>query len=153
MCRAVQESGADFAIVHARTTGQGYRDSADWETIRIIRENIDIPVMGNGDIASSRQGENMVKQGYCDGFMIARAAMSNPPVFCNRKADSFGDRISLLEEYVSIHRRYRGEPEQKDVRMKAIHFMAGVKKAASIREKTMKSKSVEGVFDILEKTE
>ncbi len=145
LCNRIEAAGADFIVIHGRTPKQGYCGEADWEFIKSVKNQVGIKVVGNGDITSSAQGERYVKEGYCDSFMVGRAAMSNPMLFSGRKPEDLEQRLSLLGEYISIHRRYRGEPLLKDVRMRGVKFISGVSGAARIRKKIWDCRSVEEI--------
>lgn len=73
-----EDSGASFITVHGRTRAQGYSGTADWEIIREVKENVKIPVIGNGDIVSVQSAQDMLNQTNVDGVMVARGALGNP---------------------------------------------------------------------------
>lgn len=67
--------------VHARARDQNWQESANWNAIREIKEAVQIPVIGNGDVTSKKDVQIMIKQTGCDGVMIGRAAIGNPWIF------------------------------------------------------------------------
>lgn len=79
--RIAQENGADYIIVHTRTREDRYSVDADWNWLSKIKENIDVPVIGNGSIFSAQDAYNMIKETGCDGVMVARGALGNPFLF------------------------------------------------------------------------
>ena len=81
MARVAQESGASAVAVHGRTREQYYSGKADWDIIRQVKEAVDIPVIGNGDLLTAEDVIAMKEQTGCDGFMIARGAQGNPWIF------------------------------------------------------------------------
>ena len=81
MARVAQESGASAVAVHGRTREQFYSGKADWDIIRQVKEAVDIPVIGNGDLLTAEDVIAMKEQTGCDGFMIARGAQGNPWIF------------------------------------------------------------------------
>ncbi len=139
--RVAERAGADFAIIHGRTPSQGYAGKADWETIRKVREGAGIPIVGNGDIQSIERGRELVRDGFCDSFMVGRAAMANPMLFCGAEPDGIEGRMSLLGEYASLHRRHLGEPDLKTLRARALWFVKGVSGACSIRAGIARARS------------
>ena len=147
LCREIEAAGADSVILHGRTPGQAYRGKADWEAIRKVKESISIPLVGNGDIAAASEGRKYVEEGYCDDFMVGRAAMSNPMLFSDRKAESEREKAGLLDEYVEIHRRY-SEPSVNDVRAKAMHLLSGVRNAAMLRNMLGRAKTVDEIISL-----
>lgn len=73
-----EESGADFITIHGRTKTQGYSGVADWDIIGKVKENVHIPVIGNGDINSVKTASKMFEQTRVDAVMVGRAALGNP---------------------------------------------------------------------------
>lgn len=81
MAKVAQESGAAAVAVHGRTREQYYSGKADWEIIRQVKEAVDIPVIGNGDIVDGKSAKAMMEETGCDGVMVGRAARGNPWIF------------------------------------------------------------------------
>ena len=94
-----QDSGASYITVHGRTRSQGYSGVADWNIIEQVKHAVKIPVIGNGDISSPQQAEEMINKTGVDGVMIGRAALGNPWLL--------GQTFDYME--------HRKEPEQTDV--------------------------------------
>ena len=82
----MQEAGASAIAVHGRTREQYYSGKADWSAIRRIKEAVDIPVAGNGDIFSAQDALRMLDETGCDAVMIARGALGNPWIFAECEA-------------------------------------------------------------------
>ncbi|MFH1862186.1 MAG: tRNA dihydrouridine synthase DusB [bacterium] len=79
--RIAEAEGAAAVTVHARTTAQGFRGQADWEVIAQIKERLNIPVIGNGDVFRASEMLRMFRETGCDGVMIGRGALGNPWIF------------------------------------------------------------------------
>lgn len=76
-----QEAGASALVVHGRTWAQGFTGSADREIIAQVKDSVNIPVIGNGDILDYHDGISMMSETGCDGVMVGRGALGNPWVF------------------------------------------------------------------------
>ena len=81
IAKIAENSGAAAITVHARTREQYYSGKADREIIRLVKEAVTIPVIGNGDLLTPEDVIAMKEQTGCDGFMIARGAQGNPWIF------------------------------------------------------------------------
>lgn len=77
----VESCGADGITVHPRFVTQGLTGKADWRIIRKVKENTNIPVIGNGDVFAPSLAFGMKKRTGCDGVMIGRGAVGNPWIF------------------------------------------------------------------------
>lgn len=76
--KAIEEAGASAVAIHGRTKEQMYSGRADWDVIGKVKNNVGIPVIGNGDIFSPHDAKRMIDQTGVDGIMIGRAALGNP---------------------------------------------------------------------------
>lgn len=81
LAKAAEESGAAAVAVHGRTREQYYSGKADWDVIASVKQAVNIPVIGNGDIVTPQDAQAMLEQTGCDGIMIGRAARGNPWIF------------------------------------------------------------------------
>ena len=77
----LEESGADWITLHPRIQSQHRRGQANWEYIGLVRQAVQIPVIGNGDIQEAPDILRMLRQTGCDGVMVARAATARPWIF------------------------------------------------------------------------
>ena len=76
--KIAEDLGAVAVTIHPRTRQQFFEGKADWSVISKVKEAVNIPVVGNGDIASPEEAQRMLDETGCDAVMIARAALGNP---------------------------------------------------------------------------
>lgn len=79
--RGVADAGADMIIIHPRTRSQMFAGKSDWSLIKRLKSQIDIPVIGNGDVISAEDANRMMSETNCDGVMIGRGAVGKPWIF------------------------------------------------------------------------
>lgn len=116
---AAQQGGAAAVAVHGRTREQYYSGKADWSIIAKVKDAVNIPVIGNGDVVDGPSAKALFEETGCDGIMIARAAQGNPWIFREvisyLKGEGAPDRPSPQEVYDTVMRHadlqleYKGE--------------------------------------------
>ncbi len=149
IAKICEKGGASAIIIHPRTVKQGYSGKADWSIIKKIKENVKIPVIGNGDVTNGEDAERMFKETNCDYIMIGRGAIGNPFIFKEineflktekvikqskeEKIKDFFEHIKLTEKYdiFSI----------KDAKQKAMEFTKGMNRSSKLRHKLDRVKS------------
>lgn len=78
VAKICQKAGASAICVHPRTRSQGYSGKSNWEIIKEVKNNVTIPVIGNGDIKSYSDAKRMLEETGCDAIMIGRGVLGNP---------------------------------------------------------------------------
>ena len=101
VARIIQDNGGAMVAVHGRTRKQAYRGVANWEPIAEIKNLLQIPVIGNGDVNSVADINTIKTQTGCDAVMIGRAAVSNPWIF--QRLDRERVPSSLVYETILSH--------------------------------------------------
>ena len=76
--KAAERAGAAAISLHGRTRVQMYEGHADWDIIRQVKEAVNIPVIGNGDVTSPELAQKMLDETGVDAVMIGREALGNP---------------------------------------------------------------------------
>lgn len=79
--KMIEKAGASAICIHGRTRSQMYQGKADWSYIKAVKEAVNIPVIGNGDITSIYEAKRMLDETGCDAIAIARGALGNPFIF------------------------------------------------------------------------
>lgn len=134
-----EQAGAAAVTVHARTWAQAFGGQADWRVIREVKEEVKIPVIGNGDILSFEDGQQMLAETGCDGVMIGRGALGNPWVFSpsGRPATLTG-RLKVILRYIFLVKQH-AETDKMLFRVKnhCGRFLSGLPGASQIRNEIM----------------
>ena len=86
----LQDAGAEFITVHGRTVEQKYFEKSDWHAIKRVVENLDIPVLANGDVKNENDAIELLENTGAEGVMIGRATRGRP--------DLPGTAYSLLKD-------------------------------------------------------
>ena len=79
--KVLEEAGAKCITIHGRTREQMYSGTANWDIIKQVKEAVDIPVVGNGDVNSFESALRLFQETNCDAIMIGRGAQGNPFIF------------------------------------------------------------------------
>ncbi len=108
VARVAEDAGADAITIHPRTAKQGFSGSADWPLIAKVKQAVNIPVIGNGDVTSPEDVGKMRKLTQCDGVMIGRGAMGNPWIFKQARQLTKGQPLSspTPQERLDVVRRH-----------------------------------------------
>jgi nifR3 family TIM-barrel protein len=93
VARRCRDAGAQAIILHPRTRSQGFEGRADWDLLRRIRDELDIPVIGSGDIASAADASRMKAETGVVYVMVGRAAMGYPWIFREIAAELAGGEL------------------------------------------------------------
>lgn len=110
VCHAIEENGGALIAVHARTRSQGYRIPAEWGAIAEIKQAVNLPVLGNGDVDTVADIANMLNQTGCDGIMIGRGAIGHPWIFqrIDRGEVPQDEVMRMIDEHLGSMMNYYG---------------------------------------------
>jgi len=111
--KIIEENGADMITVHARYQKQGFGGTADWNAIKEIKEKVNIPVVGNGDVFDEISAKKLLDETKCDYIMVGRAALGNPFIFSRinhylktGKMLKQKSKTELFSEYLMLAKKY-----------------------------------------------
>lgn len=116
--RALEDLGATWITLHARTASMGYAGSADWQEIALLAKAVAIPVIASGDLMSAAAGARCLAETGASAVMYGRGALRNPFIFRQHaaalKADSppepgAQDLVALVRRHIGLTRLYCGD--------------------------------------------
>lgn len=157
----VEDSGASAITVHPRTREQRYGENANWPIIKEVKDNLSIPVIGNGDIHTCYDAKRMIDETGCDAIMIGRGVLGNPWLIrqCIDYLD-FGiepekPTLDMKLEMIKQHADLLSEniPEEVAIHKMRTHtayYLKGQWRSAEIKPKIFKMNTKTELFDLLE---
>lgn len=159
--KILEFNGADMIAVHGRTREQFYTGKADYNIIKQVKENVNVPVVGNGDIYEPQDTIKMLEETNCDGVMIGRGILGNPWLIKNSVKvlnDDFNFYIVTPEERIEMVKRHAmmltEELDEKiailEMRKFAAWYMKGMKNSSDARGKINKITTAADLCNILD---
>ncbi len=160
MAKILEQSGASLICVHARTKEQLYTPGIDLRVIEQVKRSVSIPVIGNGDIASSDDALTMIDKTGCDGVMVGRGAMGNPWLFAEIAARMEGrkfiaptveERLQTALAHLDQMIAHKGDRVGLAEGKKHVSwYLNGLRGAASARAAIMTAESPDAIRSVLE---
>lgn len=153
-------NGAKAITVHGRTREQYYSGNADWDIIKKVKENVKIPVIGNGDITEPQTAKKMFEYTNCDAVMIGRAAQGNPWIFKRTlhyintgellEEPSLQEKVNTALKHLYMLTEYKGEYTGiREMRKHLGWYIKGIENSAQMRVLINKAETKEEIKDIL----
>ncbi len=146
IAKIAEENGASGLAIHGRTREQFYAGNADWDIIKKVKESVNIPIIGNGDITSPQKAKEMLDYTGCDAIMIGRAAQGNPWIFKRithylqtgelLEKPSINEKIDVSIKHLKMLIQYKGEYiGVREMRKHLGWYIKGMPKSAEMRVK------------------
>lgn len=163
LSKKLEDVGVSAITLHARTKTQMYEGNADWSHIKILKDNLNIPVIGNGDVKTVNDFKRILEETNCDAIMIGRAVVGNP--FLIKEINNYLDgkdnyEISYKErfEYLLAHTnkliKLKGENRGiAEMRGLGPHYISGLYMSTKYKNKMNSMSSYEELLNILNEYE
>ena len=159
--KAVESAGASFVTLHARTRSQMYEGKADWNKIKILKENVKIPVYANGDIKTLDDAINCLNLTKCDGISIGRGIMGDFTLpyriehYLKTKeiipTPTFEEKISMLKEHLRQEVEFMGEINGvKFMRKFYNYYVSSERNASKYRSKLVELTTEKEIIEVLD---
>lgn len=160
IAKIIEEAGASAIAIHPRTRAQGYSGKADWSIIKKVKESVNIPVIGNGDIKSCYDAEKMLIETNCDAIMIGRGLLGNPWLirdtinYLEKKEEpinvSLHEKIEMIKKHLDLLVKYKSEKAALlEIRSHISWYLKGENNSKEVKEKICKAKNIEEVKEII----
>lgn len=130
--RRMEQAGAALVAVHGRSAEQMYSGRADWGVIAAVKQAVDIPVAGSGDVFSHDDALAMRETCGVDAVMIARGARGNPWVFTGCEPTP-AERVACMREHFELYAHYNGEDYLSPLRAQLPGYVHGLPGASAFR--------------------
>jgi len=157
--RLMEKAGASAIALHARTRSQFYEGQANWSYIKLVKESVNIPVFGNGDIKNREDYFRMIEETNCDGVMIARGSIGYKHIFDDclnntYKAKEYSKQqvLDCLDHAERLVKFYDNELIAiKQMRGLVGYYLKGFENVRKLRQEINNIKTIEELKNILNK--
>jgi tRNA-dihydrouridine synthase B len=155
-----QDAGIKGLFIHGRTREQGYSGRVDYNVIREVKESLDIPVIGSGDVFSPLHVKKMFDETGCDGVAIARGSFGDPWIF--RETAGFLDDgvipprpdiqevAGIMADHLGLIDSYHGQMTAPVVFRKLFAwYIKGFRDVKPLKERAFKAKTTDEMLELI----
>jgi len=163
LAKNCEKSGAGALFVHGRTRLEGYMGAVDYRAIKAVKESVNIPVFGSGNIFSPALAKKMLDETGCDGMLAARGALGNPWIIKQIEDFLFNGRLdpsidfetkkNVLKKHLAYMERFKeSSPSGKTGRMQKVMlwYLKSFPNASRAREKVSLVNSYEKMIELID---
>lgn len=157
--KAIERAGASAITIHGRTREEYYSGAVDLDIIKKVKEAVKIPVIGNGDIKSTKDAIKMFEYTNVDGIMIGRATLGNPWIIGQIKNElndeilnipNNEEKLKTIKEHIDLEIAEKGEYIGiREMRKHISWYIKNLKDSSKVREKINTLESKQEVIDCL----
>ena len=149
IAKIAQQAGISAITIHGRTRAEYYSGKADLEIIKKVKESVNIPVIGNGDVVDEESAKKMFQETGVDGIMIGRASLGNPWIFERVKyyletgeklrEVTLDEKLKTIKEHLELEIEEKGEIVAiKEFRKHLAAYSKNLPNSSSFRSKVNK---------------
>ena len=160
VAKICESAGASAICVHGRTRSQGYSGKADLNIIKMVKEAVKIPVIGNGDITDIYSAEKMLKETSCDAIMIGRGVLGNPWLIKEinsylengkiEKKPTDSEKIDMCLKHLSYLKEIKDDKVAVlEIRNHVSWYLKGIRGSNEVKNKIFATKNINDIVDIL----
>jgi len=160
LAKIAEKNGVSAITIHGRTRDEFYSGKADWDIIKKVKESVNIPVIGNGDIIDEESAKQMLEYTGVDGIMIGRGSMGNPWIFTQiehylRTGEKLPrptnqEKYEILKEHIELDIREKGEGVALNEMRKHIGwYTKNMKDASSFRNEVNHTSSKDELMKLI----
>jgi len=161
IAKVIERAGASAITIHPRTRKQGYSGKADWNIIKEVKEIVNIPVIGNGDIKSCYDAKMMIEETKCDAIMIGRGVLGNPWLIkeCVEylengtipKEVTLEEKVNMIKKHLDLLIKTKPiKVALLEIRSHAAWYLKGLPNTKELKESIFKTNTCEEIINLLD---
>ncbi len=143
IAKIAERVGISAITVHGRTRSEFYTGKADWDIIKKVKENVKIPVIGNGDVIDGETAKRMFEYTGVDGIMIGRGSFGRPWIFKEiieylengKKIEEPNnqEKLEVIKQHIDLAVEEKGEIAVKELRKHIAWYTKNLKNSSEFR--------------------
>ncbi len=160
MAKIAENTGVSAITIHGRTRSEFYTGKADLDIIKKVKENVHIPVIGNGDIVDGESAKRMFEYTGVDGIMIGRGSFGKPWIFKqiieyleNSKIieePANHEKLQIIKKHIDLAVEEKGEIAVKELRKHIAWYTKNLKNSSEFRNSINKIETKEELISKIE---
>ena len=161
VAKKIEAAGASAITVHGRTRSDGYSGKVDLDIIKEVKEAVNIPVIGNGDIKTCYDAKHMLDYTKCDAVMIGRGILGNPWLIkeCIDYIDKgiLPKEVSMKEKFDMIKKHMdllfsikSAKVALLEMRTNIAYYLKGIPGTKELKQSIFKTKTKDEIISLLD---